>query len=140
MALHLLKLCVGCDSIGALRRWQDGRIARGEPLLHRTRNRPKRAAEIVGQGSLYWIIRGRIQVRQRILSLQSDVNGEGVRSCLIGLDRDLIETNPYPSRPMQGWRYLEAADAPPDLDAGVVSDGDTLPAQLIAELKQLGLA
>ena len=135
--VHLLKMCVGCESIEDLREWQADRIARGEALKHRTRNRPKRGAEIVGEGSIYWIIKGRIRVRQRIVSIETVANAEGERVCHLGLDPDLIETVAVPFRPMQGWRYLEAADAPPDLGSAA---GDALPASLVQELKQLGLA
>ena len=64
--LHLLKLCVGCDSVEDLAQWQRKR----SPLEHWTRNHPKRAAEIIAGGSLYWVIKGQIRVRQRIMKLE----------------------------------------------------------------------
>jgi len=139
MPLHLLKMCVGCDSVADLRQWQQGRALRGEPVAHRTRNRPRRAAEILAGGSLYWIIKGQVRVRQRITALDPGVDGEGARFCLIGLDPDLVETTRLPARPMQGWRYLDEAEAPPDLQAGFRDELDEMPAQLRRELKSLGL-
>jgi hypothetical protein len=100
---------------------------------------PKRAAEILTGGSLYWIIQGQIRVRQRIHGLDPGVDGEGVRFCLIRLDAGLVETVRRPARPMQGWRYLEEADAPPDLSAGLKDEVDEMPPQLVRELKSLGL-
>src|SRR5579859_4456068 len=106
MPLHLVKMCVGCDSVEDLRQWQENRRLRGEALFHRTRNMPRRAAEIVPGGSLYWIVKGEIRVRQRITALDPGVDGEGTRFCLIRLDLVLVETVRRPHRPMQGWRYL----------------------------------
>ena len=139
MVLHLVKMCVGCDSVADLRQWQENRLLRGEPLIHRTRNMPRRAAEILTGGSLYWIIKGEIRVRQRILDLAPGVEDEGVRFCRIGLDPVLVETVGMPHRPMQGWRYLEAPDAPADRAPGSQDETDQMPAELVRELKALGL-
>lgn len=139
MALHLVKMCVGCDSVADLREWQRNRLARGEPLVHRTRNMPRRAAEILAGGSLYWIIKGEIRVRQAIRALEPGVEPEGVRFCRIGLDPALVETVRVPHRPMQGWRYLEAADAPRDLAQDQPDQIDEMPPALVRELKSLGL-
>ncbi|MEI9986783.1 MAG: DUF1489 domain-containing protein [Aliidongia sp.] len=105
MPLHMLKMCVGCDSVDDLREWQENRLLRGEGLFHRTRNMPKRAEEILAGGSLYWIIKGDVRVRQRITGLDPGVDGEGTRFCLIRLHPELVETVRQPRRPMQGWRY-----------------------------------
>jgi hypothetical protein len=135
MPLHLLKMCVGCDSVEDLQQWQSERLARGEPLVHRTRNRPRRAAESLAGGALYWIIRGAIQVRQRILSLDASEE-EGRLFCRIGLDPALIRTVPTAHRPMQGWRYLDPGDVPPDRAAG---DSGAVPPEMMRELRALGL-
>ncbi|MGB8843863.1 MAG: DUF1489 domain-containing protein [Aliidongia sp.] len=139
MPLHLLKMCVGCDSVEDLRSWQENRRLRGEALSHRTRNMPRRAAEILEGGSIYWIVKGEVRVRQRIIALDAGVDGEGTRFCLIRLDPLLIETVRQTRRPMQGWRYLEAADAPADRDPGHRDDADAMPAQMQKELRALGL-
>ena len=143
MALHLLKVCVGIESIDHLARVQAERLARlrrdgQEPVLrHFTRHAPLRAAEIVDGGSLYWIIRRFVRVRQRILRIERVRSAEGKR-CALVLDPTLVETQLQPRRPHQGWRYLEAADAPPDLPSTAVG-ADGLPAELAAELRELGL-
>jgi hypothetical protein len=139
MPLHLLKMCVGCDSAEDLRTWQDARLLRGEGLFHRTRNMPRRAVEVLEGGSLYWIIKGEIRLRQRIVGLDPGVDGEGTRFCLIRLDRDLIETVRQTRRPMQGWRYLAPEDAPGDRDPGHRDDADAMPAAMQKELRALGL-
>jgi hypothetical protein len=139
MPLHLLKMCVGCDRVEDLRVWQDDRLLRGEGLFHRTRNMPRRAAEVLEGGSLYWIIKGEIRVRQRIVGLDPGVDGEGTRFCLIRLDRNLIETVRQTRRPMQGWRYLPPEDAPGDRDCGHKDDTDVMPPAMQKELRALGL-
>ncbi|MEA2753726.1 MAG: hypothetical protein QOJ54_15 [Aliidongia sp.] len=139
MPLHLLKMCVGCDSVDDLRTWQDNRRLRGEELFHRTRHMPRRAIEILDGGSLYWIVKGEVRVRQRITALDPGVDGEGTRFCLIRLDQMLVETARQTRRPMQGWRYLEVADAPADRDSSHRDDADAMPAQMQKELRALGL-
>ena len=145
MTLHLLKMCVGIDSIDQLRTRQAQRLERlgdaGQPplLRHWTRNFPRRAAEIEGDGSLYWIIKGHVRARQRITTFER-LAGHGVdKRCAIVLDPELIETVPRRCRPMQGWRYLEAADAAADLPRSGDSATE-LPAEMLAELRHLGLA
>jgi hypothetical protein len=130
--LHLIKLCVGCDSMEDLAQWQRNR----RPLEHWTRNRPKRAEEILAGGSLYWVIKGQVRVRQRIVGLDRRENEEGVW-CAIVLGRRLTRVRPTLHRAFQGWRYLESADAPPDLVKGQASD--ELPEKLASELRALGL-
>ena len=139
MPLHLLKMCVGCDSVEDLRQWQENRLLRGEGLFHRTRNMPKRAAEILEGGSLYWIIKGLIRVRQGITGLDPGVDGEGVRFCLIRLAPELVATHRMPHRPMQGWRYLNHEQAPADRAAHERDEADEMPSQMQKELRSLGL-
>ena len=139
MPLHILKMCVGCDSIEDLREWQQNRQLRGEGLFHRTRNMPKRAEEVLAGGSLYWIIKGEVRVRQRITGLDPGVDGEGTRFCLIRLDRPLVDTVRQPRRPMQGWRYLDAADAPADRDPSHKDEVEQMPEEMRKELRALGL-
>lgn len=139
MALHLLKVCVGIDSIEHLAEVQKQRRGRRKVIWHYTRQLPQRAEEILAGGSIYWIIKGFVRVRQRIVGIDEVHLEEEGRYCRLSLDPTLVSTEPQARRPHQGWRYLEAADAPPDLKAGKRSKGETLPPQLIAELKELGL-
>ena len=110
MPLHLIKLCVGVDKIEALARWQKKRLAdqraKGvkKPVLrHVTRNTPKRAAEIIDGGSLYWVIKGVIRVRQRIVEVKP-VMWNGRPHCALILDRKLVRVVPRGMRAFQGDR------------------------------------
>ena len=133
MALHLIKLCVGISRVEQLE--EEGRAARGlnHPPFVRTRMTPKRAAEIEDGGSLYWVIKGVILVRQPIIKIVT-LEG-GVQPCRIDLAPELILTAPQPRRPFQGWRYLSAADAPPDLPTG---EGAEMPQDLAKQLREIG--
>ena len=143
MALHLIKLCVGCDSIEDLQFWIEQRLAerraRGEPPehTHTTRQLPKRRDELLASGSLYWVIRGFVQVRQRLVDIRPIVDREGIPRCHFVLEPKLVATVPQPCRPFQGWRYLEPKHVPADL-AGA-STGDELPPHIWRELAELGL-
>ncbi|GLK75351.1 lysophospholipase [Methylopila jiangsuensis] len=144
MALHLQKLCVGCDSLDELRGWQEERLEgkrrRGEAPehVHVTRVAPKRTAELLDGGSLYWVIKGAIQARQPLLDLRVQRGDDGIERCAIILAPELIPVRPQPRRPFQGWRYLPGADAPPDLaDDAQAAPG--LPQALAQELRALGL-
>jgi len=145
MTLHMLKMCVGIDSVAQLRERQGERLARleaaGQPaqLAHWTRNFPRRAAKILDGGSLYWIIKGQIRARQAITSLERlEAEGTGKR-CAIMLDADLVETVLQPRRPMQGWRYFEPEDAPADLSPGAAAAASAMPIEMADELRELGL-
>jgi hypothetical protein len=141
--LHLLKMAVGIADLDELRRVRAERIKQLGGSFVFTRNHPRRAAEVLGAaggGSLYWVIRGQIRVRQRITGFRSERNDKGRAYCLIGVDRELVPTVWRPWRPFQGWRYLAPADAPPDADGfSVGGDDDALPQHLVAELRSLGL-
>lgn len=143
MAVHLIKLCVGCDSVAELRDWQRKRLAelrraRRRPILeHRTRMMPRRREEILRGGSLYWVIKGLVRVRQRVVGLDRRADAEGQAFCAIRYEPELILTVPRSQRPFQGWRYLEASDAPPDLEPAAL--GEVPPAEMLEELRALGL-
>ena len=145
MPLHLIKLCVGAESIEDLSVWQKGRLAAmrmtGEKpeLSHRTFQTPKRRDEILDGGSLYWVIKGVVQVRQPIRDLREGTKDDGTPCCLIVLDKALIPVRPTPRRPFQGWRYLDAADAPPDVKGGDAAALAELPPRMRKELADLGL-
>lgn len=143
--IHLVKLCVGCESIEDLAAWQarrlkDMRAARQKPeLFHRTFQTPKRREELLGGGSLYWVIKGLIQARQAIVDLREGTKDDGSPCCLIILERDLVPVRPVPRRAFQGWRYLEADDAPADLIGGNAAALSELPQQMRKQLAELGL-
>src|SRR3954470_1735230 len=124
--LHLIKLCVGADSIEDLADWQKKRATERKKkggtsdVMHVTRMTPKRADELLDGGSLYWVIKGQIAVRQKLVALKPVVR-EGVPHCALGLDRKLIPTVRRTQRAFQGWRYLDQEDAPPDLKASKAS-------------------
>lgn len=144
MALHLIKLCVGADSIEDLRDWVSRRalvaIAAGlEPSSsHTTRMIPKRADELLDGGSLYWVIKGQVQARQPLLDLKTFKDADGITRCELVLGPEVIETEPQPKRAFQGWRYLTDEDAPRDL-MSLGADGGDLPMELRRELAELGL-
>ncbi|MDO1560319.1 DUF1489 domain-containing protein [Brevundimonas sp. 2R-24] len=130
MPLHLIKLCVGVSDVA----WLESRARRGGELIVHTRMTPKRAAEVEEGGSLYWVIKGQVACRQPIASI--DTRGEGKASrCEIRLEPVVIRTAPLGRRPFQGWRYLEAKDAPVDLSRAEATD---LPDDLVRELRELG--
>ncbi|SRR5260370_22318253 len=139
MALHLLKLAVGIGDVEQLRRVRAARAEeRGGSWVH-TRNRPRRAQEVLAGGSIYWIVRGHIRVRQRVTGFRSGRDDNGRRYCLIEVDPELVGTWPRPWRPFQGWRYLSPEDAPPDRRDAMDADGGPPGDRLFAELRSLGL-
>jgi hypothetical protein len=155
--LHLIKLCVGCDSIGDLEDWIAEKLkeklkarkgagkgaSKGAGTAmparnHTTRMTPKRAAEIVDGGSLYWVIRGQIMCRERILDIRPFTDKDGVGRCHIVLDCRPVPVESRPYRAFQGWRYLSEGDAPRDLDSAAPGARD-MPEDLRRELRSLGL-
>jgi hypothetical protein len=144
MTLHLIKLCVGAESIADLRGWIEQRRARSKavhaPVLHDhvTRMIPKRATELLDGGSLFWVIKGQVAARQRLIGIEPFVDSAGVKRCALRLDDKVIEVRPQPCRAFQGWRYLEVKDAPPDLDASATGLAE-MPEALRRELSDLGL-
>ena len=141
--LHLIKLCVGCDSLQDLERWQKQRLkekkAKGQKpeLVHVTRQTPKRDAELLDGGSLYWVIKGVVRCRQPILRLAAAIDENGMSCCDIIMAPDMVRTLPRPKSAFQGWRYIEPKDAPPDLaKSGFDKDADP---KIAEELMRLGL-
>lgn len=135
MPLHLLKLAVGIDSVDHL--WHvraERRAGRGGSWVY-TRNHPCRAQEVLAGGSIYWIIRGHIRVRQLVIGFRSERDDNGRRYCLIEVDTRLVPTVSRSWRPFQGWRYLPPADAPPDRSA----TGEPPSDRMLAELQSVGL-
>ena len=143
MPLHLVKLCVGCDSVEDLEEWIEFRLkeqrrARKKPEhRHTTRMVPQRAAELLDGGSLYWVIRGNVQARQRLLAIRPFRDGEGIKRCHLVLEPKVIPTGWQPRRAFQGWRYLKPEDAPCDIgDRAALRE---LPPDLRRNLADLGL-
>jgi hypothetical protein len=141
MTVHIVKLAVGADSVEDLQVWQDWQIKQARTLKRRpdpvcgTRAWPKRASDVLAGGSLYWVIKGVVCVRQRIVAIDDVTDEHGAR-CGLYLDRRLVRTAPRPKRAFQGWRYLEAADAPPDIAETV--GGEELPDAMRRQLSDLG--
>ncbi len=139
MSLHLIKVCVGIESIAHLAEVQKGRRKGGrDAVVHYTRHMPKRAEELLDGGSMYWIVKGLIAVRQRLVGFATEHFEEEGAYCAIRLDRKLVPVEPRPRRPHQGWRYFPGDEAPGDLVAGK-GDAGKMPATMLSELKQLGL-
>lgn len=144
MSLNLLKLCVGCDSVEDLEEWiamkLDQRRRAGEPVehWHTTRMVPTRVAEITDGGSLYWVIKGSVQCRQRLLEVRPFVDDEGISRCRLMLDPVVVRTEWQPRRAFQGWRYLKQNEAPADLGKGRQGIAE-MPPKLRQELAELGL-
>lgn len=146
MPLHLIKLCVGCDSIEDLASWQAERLKarrhageRKPRLFHRTFQTPKRRAELLDGGSLYWVIRGLIQVRQPLFDLTEGTKEDGTPCCMLMLENELVPVRPTPRRAFQGWRYLDAEEAPPDLGRTSAGSIVAMPPKLRKQLAELGL-
>ena len=138
--INILKLCVGAESVEDLLDWQKSQRTRWPAgmAVHVTRMWPKREAEVTAGGSLYWVIKGVVLARQRILRLEEVFGADGIRRCALVLDADVIRTEPAPRRPFQGWRYLEPAESPRDLPKGRAKE-ETLPPELARALADIGL-
>ncbi|MFV0474245.1 MAG: DUF1489 family protein [Pikeienuella sp.] len=138
MALHILKLCVGAEGPEDLARWQNGRPDRWGGVCHVTRMRPKRVEELLAGGSLYWVMKGSITCRQRVIGLEDLTGDDGIRRCAIVMDREIVLTRPAPRRAFQGWRYLAPEDAPPDAGTAGAAE-DELPDDLRRALADIGV-
>ncbi len=134
MPLHMIKLCVGCDTVEELAAWRAADGAAGRPWILRTRQTPKRAAEMLDGGSLYRVFKGVILCRQKMLGIRTVGEGPNAR-CEVTLDVQIVRVAPTPRRAFQGWRYLEAKDAPEDLAGDLAHD---IPADLARQLRELG--
>ena len=145
MALHLIKLAVGCDSVRELKQRVAERMAtakkKGLPQrhVHITRMTPKREDEILAGGSLYWVIRGEIAAREKIIALEQFRDKDGIGRCRIVMQPKVITVSPRPMRPFQGWRYLQPDSAPPDLGRTSAKGVAAMPEPLRRELRDLGL-
>jgi len=145
MTIHLVKLCVGATSADDLKNWQAPRIGRSVSrgiacFAHATFQTPKRQDELLDGGSLFWVIKGVIDVRQRIVGFETGTKDDGSSCCVILLDPAIVPVRPVPRRPFQGWRYLTATDAPADMSATAsAQDVASLSAKMRRDLADLGL-
>ncbi len=145
MPLHLIKLAVGCDSVKELREWVAERMKvakkKGLPQrhIHVTRMTPKRVEEILDGGSLYWVIRGEIAAREKVVGIEPFRDRDGIGRCRLVMQPKVIAVSPRPMRPFQGWRYLTADAAPPDLTKTSATGLAAMPEPMRRELRELGL-
>jgi hypothetical protein len=137
---HIIKLCVGAEAVEDLLDWQRNPRAKGPDGLprHVTRMFPKRVEEVLNGGSLYWVFKGVVLCRQRILRLDEVTGGDGILRCGIVLDPEAVRVAATPRRPFQGWRYLSPEDAPRDLPKGRESE-EALPQSLQNALAEIGV-
>lgn len=138
--VNILKLCVGADSVEDLTDWQKAHAhvwPKGR-AIHITRMWPKREVEVLAGGSLFWVIKGTILARQRIMGLERVEGSDGILRCALVLDAEVIRTEAATRRPFQGWRYLDPAESPRDLPKGRGSE-DALPPSLAQALAEIGL-
>ena len=144
MPLHLIKLAVGCESVKELNGWVAERMRtakqKGLPRhhIHITRMTPKRLEELAG-GSLYWVIRGEIAAREKIIAIEPFRDKDGIGRCRLVMQPKVIAVSPRPMRPFQGWRYLTEDAAPPDLGKSAAKSVAAMPEPLRRELRDLGL-
>jgi hypothetical protein len=145
MPLHLIKLAVGCDSVTELKGWIAERMKtakkKGLPQrhVHVTRMTPKRADDILAGGSLYWVIRGEVAAREKIIAIEPFRDKDGIGRCRLVMQPKVIAVSPRPMRPFQGWRYLTDDSTPPDLGKSAAGMIAAMPEPLRRELRDLGL-
>lgn len=145
MPLHLIKLSVGCDSVAELKGWIADRVRKarqnGLPAhhVHITRMTPKRDQELLDGGSIFWVIRGEIAAREKLIGIEPFRDRDGIGRCRLVMEPKLIPVSPRPMRAFQGWRYFRPADAPPDLGKSAAAGLAAMPEPLRRELRELGL-
>lgn len=136
----MIKLSVGTESVEDLLAWQnERRKISGDPLpRHVTRMWPKREEELINGGSIYWVIKGVIQARQKLIRLEEVVRADGIRRCALIFDPEIVRVENALKRPFQGWRYLKPEEAPADLTKARAYE-EALPPQLSAALAEIGV-
>lgn len=138
--LHLIKLCVGVEDPSDLEAWQNKYLAEtgASHCVHTTRMWPRRDAEILKGGSLYWVMKGFIKTRQKIIGLEKVTGADGISRCAILLDPNMVNVELTPKRAFQGWRYFEGAQVPRDILKRELQGGE-LPEAMVQELARLGV-
>ena len=137
--VHLMKLAVGVPSLDEFESRIEMRRLSGNRMQVWTRSFPKRADEVVGTGSLFWVVAGLLSARQTIVAIEEDTYDDGSRCARIEVEPVLIRISPLRMRPFQGWRYLQPEAAPTDLDRGGMNAAATLPPALARDLRELCL-
>jgi hypothetical protein len=145
MPLHLIKLAVGCESVKEFKQWIAERMLaaknKGLPQhhIHITRMTPKRVEDILGGGSLYWVIRGEVAVREKIIAIEPFRDRDGIGRCRLVMQPKVFAVSPRPMRPFQGWRYFTDQSVPPDLGKATAGSVAAMPEPMRRELRDLGL-
>ena len=145
MTIHLVKLSAGTDSVETLAEWQAERLAKMKrdslkpEMFHRTLQMPRRREELLDGGSIYWVIKGMIQARQRLIDFREGTRLDGTPCTVIIFDKKLMPVRPVPRRAFQGWRYLDDTDVPPDLVNGANDGLAGMPPKMRQELAELCL-
>ncbi len=137
MTVHIIKLSVGSETVESLEEWQAHRLRQEGKLYHTTRMRPRRREDVLNGGSIYWVIKGMVQCRQKITDLEEFTDAENIQRCRIILHEDLIPVRPIPRRAFQGWRYFDPEDAPADLTKAMMKAD--IPPEMRSQLAELGL-
>ena len=135
----MIKLAVGVPSLEAFEQRIEARRQAGRGMQVWTRSFPKRADELIGSGSLYWVVAGLLSARQPIVAIEEDRYDDGSRCARIEVEPTLIRVSPARMRPFQGWRYLLAEAAPADLQGGEVTGLGALPPAMLNDLRGLCL-
>jgi hypothetical protein len=145
MTVHMIKLSVGSESVEDHAQWQAAnrqfrrKIGHKAVVFHTTFQTPKRTADLLDGGSLYWVVKGLVQARQRLVGFEDGRKEDGTPCCLLLLDPEIVPVRPVPRRAFQGWRYLDPADAPADLAGSRRGDVGELPPAMRRDLAALGL-
>jgi hypothetical protein len=145
MMVHMIKLSVGSESVEDHAQWQAAnrqfrrKVGNKSAVFHTTFQTPKRTADLLDGGSLYWVVKGLIQARQRLVGFEDGRKEDGTPCCLLLLDPQIVPVRPVPRRAFQGWRYLDPADAPADLAGSPRGDVGELPPAMRRDLAALGL-
>ena len=140
MTIHLVKMAVGIGSVEHLKNIQNKLRANNNDILHHyTRNKPKRSCELLDGGSIFWIIKGYVRVKQRIFAIDEIFDQTRKKRCIITLDSKLARVEMLAHKPIQGWRYMEDRFAPKTINEGYAASIDNFPETMVKELKSLGL-
>src|SRR5579863_2964644 len=145
MPLHLIKLSVGAESVKDLKGWIADRFkvakSKGQPAhhIHITRMTPKRVEELLAGGSIYWVIRGEIAAREKLIAIEPFRDRDGIGRCRLVMQPKVIAVSPRPMRAFQGWRYFTEDAAPADLGKASADSVAAMPEPMRRELRDLGL-